>query len=76
MAILRQHRQNKRIQSLDDTSPTNKQNGNLVHTDGVQTDASIKDERIITSGGVPKNGKNLNLFKNKINGGQRSMGIH
>jgi hypothetical protein len=75
MAILRQHRQNQKIQSLDDTSPTNKQNGNLVHTDGVQTDASTKDERIITSGGVPKNGKNPNLVENNINGGQILMGI-
>ena len=52
MAIIRQHRQNKKIQSVDDSS---KQNGTLSNTDGTHTD--IKEERIITSGGVPKNGK-------------------
>jgi len=57
MAILRQHRKNKKVQSLDVTS--NKQNGTISHTDNgctsVQKDSNIKDERIITSGGVPKN---------------------
>ena len=52
MAILRQHRQNKKINSADDKS---KQNGTLSNTDVTHTD--IKEERIITSGGVPKNGK-------------------
>jgi hypothetical protein len=52
-AILRQHRQNKKIQSLDGTE--NKQNGTIIVTDGVQDEGGIKDERIITSGGVPKN---------------------
>ena len=52
MAILRQHRQNKKIQSMD---PTPKQNGALSNGDAKHTD--VKEERIITSGGVPKNGK-------------------
>ena len=67
MAILRQHRKNKKVQSLDVTS--NKQNGTISHTDNgctsVQKDSNIKDERIITSGGVPKNGKNLHLTISK-----------
>merc|ERR1719322_1160907 len=49
MAILRQHRQNKKIQSMD---PTPKQNGAVSNEDAKHTD--IKEERIITSGGVPK----------------------
>ena len=75
MAILRQHRQNKKIQSLDDASSTNKQNGNVAHADGVQTDTNIKDERIITSGGVPKNGKSPKWFEYNINGGWRFIAI-
>ena len=35
--------------------PTPKQNGALSNGDAKHTD--IKEERIITSGGVPKNGK-------------------
>jgi len=53
MAILRQHRKNKKVQSLDVTP--SKQNGTITSTDGAQKDSCIKDDRIITSGGVPKN---------------------
>ena len=55
MAILRQHRQNKKIQSKD--ASTTKQNGTVSNGDGLHADKSTKEERIITSGGVPKNGK-------------------
>ena len=34
-----------------------KQNGTVSNGDGLHADKSTKDERIITSGGVPKNGK-------------------
>ena len=51
MAILRQHRQNKKIQSVDNTTSPN---GTILNADSKHTDT--KEERIITSGGVPKNG--------------------
>ena len=55
MAILRQHRLNKKIQSVGGIS--DKQNGVVTNTDGVENEGCIKDEKIITSGGIPKNGK-------------------
>ena len=51
MAILRQHRQNKKIQSVDNTTNPN---GTISNVDSKHADT--KEERIITSGGVPKNG--------------------
>ena len=41
---------------MDDKS-SKKQNGTLGNGDGVQADACTKEERIITSGGGPKNCK-------------------
>ena len=42
MAILRQHRLNKKIQSVGGIS--DKKNGVVTNTDGVEYDGCIKDE--------------------------------
>ena len=56
MAILRQHRINKRVQNVDGTGM--KQNGtNDIQDEGASSKVNIKDDIKITSGGVPKNGK-------------------
>ena len=56
MAILRQHRLNKKVQTVDSTGI--KQNGtNDIQDEGASSKVNIKDDIKITSGGVPKNGK-------------------
>ena len=55
MAILRQHRLNKKVQTVDSTGI--KQNGtNDIQDEGASSKVNIKDDIKITSGGVPKNG--------------------
>ena len=48
------------MQSLEAT--TDKQNGKISNTNVVPNEGGIKDEKKITSGGVPKNGEELILL--------------